>query len=222
MLAEIKGIKKSFGKNEVLKDISFSAESGECIGILGGNGSGKSTLLSILAGILQPDGGTFSLDGVEVLNNRKLHSEKVGYVPQGIPLLEELSAYDNLLLWYTKKEMEASLEKGVLKSLGIAEFLKKPVSRLSGGMKKRLSIGCALAKGPPLMLLDEPSAALDVICRKVISDHLSSYKAGGGTVIIATHDAHELDLCDRWFIIKEGTLCPFVYNGDINALAEML
>ena len=161
MKIEIKNIQKRFGKKVVLESADLSCGGGSCIGILGCNGSGKSTLLSILAGVLPSDGGQFLCDGKDLLKDPALRAHLVGYVPQGTPLLEELSAKDNLLLWYSKKEMEAELQSGVLKLLGIGEFLKVPVCKMSGGMKKRLSIGCAMAKKPPILLLDEPTAALD-------------------------------------------------------------
>ena len=104
MRIEINHIKKSFGRKKVLNDITFTAASGECIGILGANGTGKSTLLTILAGVQKAGGGEFLLEGENLFKNSRLRSKKVGYVPQGTPLIEELTAYDNLLLWYSKKE----------------------------------------------------------------------------------------------------------------------
>ena len=155
MNLEIIHVKKQFGKKQVLRDINLTANQGECIGILGANGSGKSTLLTILAGILKPNGGEFLLNGENLLKNSSLRSKTVGYVPQGTPLIEELTAYDNLLLWYNKKDLKTELEDGILKLLGIDEFIKVPVKKMSGGMKKRLSIGCAVDKKPPVLLLDE-------------------------------------------------------------------
>ena len=222
MKIEIKNIQKHFGKKVVLKSADLSCEGGNCIGILGCNGSGKSTLLSILAGVLPSDGGQFLCDGKDLLKDPALRAHLVGYVPQGTPLLEELSAKDNLLLWYSKKEMEAELQGGVLKLLGIGEFLKVPVYKMSGGMKKRLSIGCAMAKKPPILLLDEPTAALDLTCKEDIADYLRSYKKAGGLLLLTTHDVLELQLCDAWYILKEGRLVPFTFDGDLQKLIESL
>lgn len=222
MIVEIKNIKKSFGKNQVLRDLSFTLEGGECVGILGGNGCGKSTLLSILAGIIKRDGGSFTIDGRDVFASGELHSSLVGYVPQGTPLMQELSARDNLRLWYDKKTLEKELESGVLSLLGISEFLATPVSRMSGGMKKRLSIGCAVAGRPPVLLLDEPGAALDLPCKENIVNYIQSYKMAGGAVILVTHDPMELSLCERCYITAKGTAEPFEYSGDINELARRL
>ena len=215
-------IKKKYGKKIILKDISFDASSGECIGILGGNGSGKSTLLSILAGINRADGGSFGFEGTNLFDSKDKRASLVGYVPQNTPLLEELTAYDNLRLWYDNAALERSLSSGVLAMLGVGEFLKVPVYKMSGGMKKRLAIGCSVAHEPGVLLLDEPSAALDLVCKERISAYLKDFKARGGIIILATHDVHELGLCDRLFILKDGVLEPYVFDGDVHRLAGRL
>lgn len=218
MEIQITNIQKHYGRQQVLRDISLTAQSGSCIGILGCNGSGKSTLLQILSGVLKPDGGSFTAEGKDLWKC----PGSVGYIPQGTPLLEELSARDNLLLWYGKKELEQALSNGVLKLLGIGEFLKKPVHTLSGGMKKRLSIGCAVAQRPPILLLDEPTAALDLPCKQQIHKYLATYKRAGGILLLTTHDVTELVLCDRLYILREGRLVHYTYDGDPEKLSESL
>lgn len=222
MHIEIKGISKQYGTNHVLISTGLGCMGGTIVGILGANGSGKSTFLSILARILPGDGGKFLCDGVDLLKDPKLHARMVGYVPQNNPLMEELTARDNLLLWYTREEMERELQDGVLKYLGIGEFLNRQVSKLSGGMKKRLSIGCAMAKRPPILLMDEPTAALDLACKDWILSYLKAYKASGGVILLATHDALELDLCDHIYILKQSFLQAYGYNGDLHKLVTKL
>lgn len=222
MEIKIQNIQKRFGKKQVLKGIDLTCTGGQCIGILGSNGCGKSTFLSILAGVLPGDDGKFLWDGQDLLRQTRLRSRLVGYVPQGTPLLEELTARDNLLLWYDKEELSKELETGVLKLLGIKDFLTVPVHKMSGGMKKRLSIGCAVAKRPPILLLDEPTAALDLACKENIADYLRQYKASGGLLLLTTHDVLELQLCDAWYIIKDGVLTPFTFDGDLKKLVESL
>lgn len=222
MELEISHIKKSFKKKPVLRDITLSAKKGDCIGILGGNGCGKTTLLSILAGTQEADEGSFFWQGKDMLKEKALRSRMVGYVPQGTPLFEELSAKDNLRLWYDKKEMEAELEDGVLSLLGINEFLKVPVSKLSGGMKKRLSIGCAVAGKQPVLLLDEPTAALDLECRQQIWDYLANYRDMGGIILLVTHDISEIENCSKCFLLKDGKLVNYMYDGDVRRLVGLL
>lgn len=215
-------IKKKYLKKEVLKDISLEIKPGSCVGILGSNGCGKSTLLKILAGVLKSSGGRFLYGDYDLLENEKLRAKTVGYVPQSVPLMEELSANDNLSLWYSKDEMKKSLSSGVLGMLGIDEFLKVPVMKMSGGMQKRLSIGCAVAHNPKILLLDEPSAALDLVCKEKIAEYLKNFKENGGTVLLATHDIGELSLCENLQIMKNGVLNPFDFNGNVSELVNSL
>lgn len=222
MQIQIKHVSKKFKNKQVLRDVCLETRGGSCIGILGANGCGKSTLLSILAGVQTCNGGSFLCDGVDLLKNKKKRAELVGYVPQGTPLIEELTAKDNLLLWYDKKSMEKALSDGVLALLGIGDFLTVTVSKMSGGMKKRLSIGCAMAKEPPVLLLDEPTAALDLYCKQAIASYLQHYKQSGGLLLLTTHDVMELDLCDAWYIIQDGVLVPFAYDGNVQKLVESL
>ena len=222
MEVRIEHISKRYGRKQVLRDVSLQAQSGRCIGILGANGSGKSTFLSILAGVLRPGGGSFAVDGQDVFKDARLRADLVGFVPQGTPLLEELTAWDNLRLWYDSAALRQELESGVLRTLGIGDFLKTPVKKMSGGMKKRLSIGCAVAGRPPIVLLDEPTAALDLACKRAISDYLLQYKAAGGLLILTTHDVLELQLCDSWYILKDGVLVPYEFDGNVDALVRAL
>ena len=130
-----------------------------------------------------------------------------GYVPQENPLMPELSVYDNLRLWYPDKaELAKELEEGFLQILGIPAFLKMPVSKLSGGMKKRVSIGIALSGMPPVLILDEPSAALDLVCKEDIRRYLQIYLERKGTVVITTHEESELSLCSSLYVMKDGKL----------------
>ena len=221
-MIEIKQIQKKYKKKAVLTDITLDVQEGSCVGILGGNGSGKSTLLSILAGVQKADNGSFLWGGADLFKNEKIREEILGYVPQGNPLMEELTAWDNLRLWYEKDELKKELDGGVLDMLGIPDFLKVPVRKMSGGMKKRLSIGCSVANHPKLLLLDEPSAALDLICKERIGNYLKDFKAQGGSIILATHDVQEIELCDVWYILKNGMLEPYLYDGNVHHLVGKL
>lgn len=222
MKIEVRQIQKRYRKKEVLNQASFAAESGMCVGILGSNGSGKSTLLSVLAGVQRPDGGEFLCDGTDLFRKRKLQAGLIGYVPQGTPFLEELTAWDNLRLWYDREALKRELSEGALAMLGIDDFVRVRVSKLSGGMKKRLAIGCAVAHSPGILLLDEPSAALDLVCKERLAAYFRQYKAGGGILILATHDTQELNLCDRWYILRGGALVPYEYDGNVSRLAGRL
>ncbi|MGX8703661.1 MAG: ABC transporter ATP-binding protein [Lachnospiraceae bacterium] len=224
MELRIEHVKKSFGKKEVLSDICLEKENGQCVALLGENGCGKSTLLSILAGTLRADGGRILVDGVDILKDHKSRSKVLGYVPQGTPLMAELSALDNLRLWYSfcGRDLESDLKEGVPALLGVSEFLKVPVARMSGGMRKRLSISCAVAHQPKLLLMDEPSAALDLPCKEVIRDYVDHFVSEGGLVLLATHDTEDLGICGSSVILKGGKLHDFTYTGDVRELTAAL
>lgn len=206
-MIEIENLTSAYGKKKVLQGVSLYAERGECIGIVGPNGCGKSTLLSVMAGVLKPSSGKLFYYGKNALENRVVFQKMTGYVPQEDPLMPELSVYDNLRLWYPDKtELAKELEDGFLQILGIPAFLKMTVSKLSGGMKKRVSIGIALSGLPPVLILDEPSAALDLVCKEDIRRYLQIYLERKGTVVITTHEESELSLCSSLYVMKDGKL----------------
>lgn len=197
-------IASSYGRKKVLCDVSITADAGQCVGIVGTNGCGKSTLLNILAGLRKADKGDIYFDGNRA-QGKKLFISYAGYVPQESSLIPELSVMDNLRLWYQDAGMlRQSLEQGFLRELGVDQMCRMKVGKLSGGMKKRVSIGCALAGNPPILILDEPDAALDLPGKADIRKYLSIYKQMGGTVLLATHDEIDLDLCDRVFALNQG------------------
>lgn len=222
MIAEIKNVKKKYKNTLCLNDINLKLEGGKCYGLIGRNGTGKTSLISILAGVRTCDSGEFLLDGVNLFKNTKLLTEKVAYVPQQNPLINELSGYDNLKLYYDKASLKEALENGVLNRLGVNEFVNTVVSKMSGGMKKRLSIGCAVSGNPEILLLDEPGAALDLMCKETIRKYICDFKAKGGTVLLATHEAEEIAVCDEHYILKNSGLEKYEYNGDIEALINAM
>lgn len=195
---QVKAICKNYKKKKVLQGVSLQLEPGNCIGIVGGNGSGKTTLLSILAGALRADSGTVFFDGTDVTRDRSFYSAKVAYVPQENPIIEELTVKDNLRLWYKGKVKEP------FTMLGLQEVFWMPAGKLSGGMKKRLSIACALSNQAPILILDEPGAALDLACKADIQEYLKGYRDNGGIVILTSHEMEELVLCDQMYVLKQG------------------
>lgn len=227
LIIQIKHLQKNFhhGKKRVLANICLTAHGGECIGILGANGCGKSTLLSIIAGTQRAERGSFLIDETEYsVTGKRKNIPPIGYVPQECPLIPELNALDNLKLWYCDSPLSLGeeLQNGVLAMLGIPDFLKTPVGKMSGGMKKRLSIGCAASKNPRLLLLDEPGAALDLVCKERIEVYLRHFKQNGNIILLATHEEREIAFCDRLFLLKEGILEPLEYDGNIHRLAGKL
>lgn len=208
-MIEIKNICKHYGKHIILENVSFKINKSECIGIIGANGCGKTTLLSIISGINTADSGEIFLDKKIISNSKNNISKYISYVPQKNPLIADLSAYDNLRLWYSgsKKDLKNELESGILNTLGIHEFVNKTVSKLSGGMKKRLSIGIALLQNPELLIMDEPSTSLDLTAKLMIKEYMKYYTSElNGSILVVSHDHNELSVCDKLYLLKDGHL----------------
>lgn len=209
-MLEVTGIEKTYKKRQILRGVTFTAGAGQCVGIAGGNGCGKTTLLSILAGVNRPDRGSVRFDGAEAVGKRREFEKNAAYVPQENPLIPELTARDNLLLWFKgdKRRMEEDLCTGVGAALDLTAFLDIPAGKLSGGQKKRLSIASALSNKAPVLILDEPGAALDLAAKEEILRYVKTYLSDGGCVILTSHEMAELALCTKLYILKDGRLNP--------------
>jgi heme ABC exporter, ATP-binding protein CcmA len=208
-MIEVSHIKKKYGKKQILQDISFQVRCGECVAVVGKNGCGKSTLLQIMAGILKADGGNIRYFGQDTRKNKKIFRKYCGYVPQENPLMEELSVKDNLKLWGAGKN--ASSEK-VIQQFQLEEILPVPVEKLSGGMKRRLSIACALLEWPPILLLDEPTTAIDIYYQENVRQWMGEYRKMNGIIVMTTHDEKEILTADRCLVMNDGKMLEL--DGD--------
>lgn len=197
-MIQVTHIKKKYGKKVVLEDITFTVKPGEYVAIIGENGCGKSTLLKIMADVMKADAGDVSYFGKTKDKNRLC-----GYVPQENPLLEDLSVKDNLFLWGGKNVMQ---QKNVLEEFQLMDILETPVKKLSGGMKRRLSIACSMLKMPSILLLDEPTAGLDFFYKEQILDWIKSYQEKNGMVLVVTHEEQEILNADRCLLMETGKI----------------
>ena len=223
-LIEINSISKHYGRKKILNNITLSGEAGDCIGIIGSNGCGKSTLLKILSGAISPSHGKITYAGDNPLSNSKYFAAHIGYVPQENPLFGNLTVLDNLKLWYcdSRHNLKDDIENGLIAEFGLNKYLKEKVSHLSGGMKKRLSIACALSKDPEILILDEPGASLDIIAKNDIIKYMKKYIAEGGTILIASHEEGELSVCNRKYLMQDGTLVETDPSLSITAIMERM
>lgn len=208
-MLEVSHIRKTYGKKVILEDISLKANCGECIAIVGRNGCGKTTLMQILAGALKPDAGEIRFFGNNPLKKSKFFPEYVGYVPQDPPLLEELSVKDNLKLWGVLKSEYFSTINSMF---SLDEIMNMKVEKLSGGMKRRLGIACAIATLPSILLLDEPTTALDLYYKESIQKWLQQYREMKGIILLTSHDEKEILSCDRCMVMHQGNLLEL--SGD--------
>lgn len=210
---EIKGLKKQFGKETVLKGIDLSVFSGEVVVVLGPSGCGKSTLLRCINGLEEPTDGTVFLDGEEVLSNSKKITQlrqKIGMVFQSYDLFPHKNIMDNITLAPVKvqkrpkKEVEAQAEK-LLKRVGLWEKRKAYPREFSGGQKQRVAIIRALCMSPEVMLFDEVTAALDPEMVREVLDVMLELAESGMTMVIVTHEMQfARAIADRIIFLDNG------------------
>ena len=199
-LLEARGLCKSFGKKQVLKEFSLRLFPGEMTALSGKNGSGKTTLLKLLAGMLKPDEGEVLYEGRAIPPGSSSLSRVLGYLPQENPLMLELTDRDNLALFSGTRE-GASPE--FIREFSLEELMPVRVKRLSGGMKRRVAFLAGCCAGQRILLLDEPTAALDLEQKAKLMEWMKRHRDKGGALLIATHDERELKECGR--VISLGT-----------------
>lgn len=212
---EAEKICKNYGKKKVLIDISFAAREGKCTGFIGANGCGKSTLFRILAGVEKADGGILSVHGRQIMKPGKELAEIVGYIPQENALMQDLTVKDNLILYRSlcKEKVEEGDIENLCERFSINDFKKEKVSRLSGGMKKRVSIVCALLHKPEILIMDEPSTTLDLHFKEELKSFIKEFTKDGGSVLLSSHDESEILQCDTLYAMKDGVVKEIQYES---------
>jgi ABC-2 type transport system ATP-binding protein len=204
-------LRKTFGDLVAVDNVSFTIEAGETYGLLGPNGAGKTTTISMIAGILERDGGDVRISGRPHGTTSTWGKKQIGYVPQDLALYPDLSARENLRFFtrlYGLRRAEARARIGeVLEVIGLTDRADDPVKEYSGGMKRRLNIGVGLLHRPPLLVLDEPTAGVDPQSRNAILESVSALAGEGVAVLYTTHYMEEAErLCDRIGIIDLGRI----------------
>lgn len=212
---EIKNVTKRYNDHLAVDNISLSIPSGQIFGLLGPNGAGKSTLISMLCGIVPMDQGDISVNGFSIQKSPKEVKEYIGYVPQDLALFEDLSVLDNLKFFGRMYGLSSqTLKKAVSDALelsALSEKQKHKVSSLSGGMKRRLNIACAILHQPRILIMDEPTVGIDPQSRNHILEFtklLNQEKAS--TIIYTSHYMEEVDaLCDHLSILDLGKVLTY-------------
>jgi len=204
----VEGVSKRFGRNKALCDLSFEVKRGEVIGLLGPNGAGKTTTFRILAGFLDPDEGSVEIAGIDVTRQRADACRKVGYLPEAVPLYEDMRTADYLrfrarLKGVAKSAVEARLA-AVSKIAALDEVINKQIVHLSRGFRQRVGLADALIAEPEVLLLDEPTVGLDPVQIRELRELISSL-AGKHTIILSSHVLAEVEaLTTRLIIIVDG------------------
>ena len=209
VLVEARHLRRSYGSQLAVKDVSFVVHSGEVLGLLGPNGAGKSTSMLMLAGLLTPTSGEVFLNGQQ-FDGRNLDQRRLfGIVPQEYAIYEELSAVANLKffgrLYGLRKQTLNDRCDEVLDQTGLTENSHRLANTYSGGMKRRLNFGIALMHKPTILILDEPTLGVDPLSRSHLMECINRQTAGGGCVIYASHYMEEAQsICQRVVILDQG------------------
>lgn len=205
----VQNLQKRYGSVEAVKDISFQVEPGEIFGILGPNGAGKTTTLRALCTLTTPDAGQIEVSGISVIDNPRAARKRLGYVAQEVALDKILTGRELLQLQASLYHIPGNLAKErintVLSLLGLEEWADKRTGTYSGGLRKRLDLAAGLIHAPDVLVLDEPTAGLDIESRFVVWNFLRQLRKEGTTVLITSHYLEEIDaLADRVAIIDRG------------------
>lgn len=224
-MIELKGVRKSYGANEVLKGIDLGIEEQDYLVILGASGSGKSTLLNILSGLEKPDQGEVLYDGANIasLSESKLtkfRKDNIAFIFQQYYLLQELTVEQNV-------KMGAHLAKNqdylpIIEAMGLKEKLHQYPSELSGGEQQRVAIARALAKKPKVLFLDEPTGALDEATGRQILSYIAQMKKElGFTLVMVTHNEHIAQLANTVVRVNSGQIQDIVVNEEPKSVEEI-
>jgi ABC-2 type transport system ATP-binding protein len=225
-MIDVKGVSKSYGAIQALRDVSFHVDAGEIIGLLGPNGAGKTTMMKILTGYLMPDDGDVTVDGLDVLTDTLEVQKRIGYLPENAPLYPEMSV-QSYLRWIAElrgipvEEQRAHIAQSV-RATALEDHLTRPVGQLSKGYRRRVGIAQSLLHNPKLLVLDEPTIGLDPT-QIVEVRRLIRRLARNSTVLLSTHILSEVEaVCDRVIILLNGRVRADARLEDLAATVDFI
>jgi ABC-2 type transport system ATP-binding protein len=223
-LLRVRRLVKTFGEIRAVDSVSFEVRPGEIYGLLGPNGAGKTTSISMISGLLKPDAGEIFVAGHSFWSDPRRAKRIMGVVPQELAIYEELTGRENLEFWGRMAGLSSGDSKSravdLLEALTLTDRAKDAVKTYSGGMKRRINLGCALLHKPQLLLLDEPTVGIDPQARLNILEFIRNLRASGTAVLYTTHYLEEAEtLCQRIGIIDHGRLLA---EGSLKELQDRL
>ncbi|WP_203289347.1 ABC transporter ATP-binding protein [Metabacillus sp. cB07] len=204
----LQSVSKSFGKKEVIQDVTFKVDKGEIFGLLGPSGSGKTTIIKMIVGIEEPTNGEASVLGVRMPDLNML--KNIGFMAQSDALYSELTGKENVSFFASLSGLRGKNKKErieyVLDLVNLAEHAGKRTGDYSGGMKRRLSLAIAMLNEPQVLVLDEPTVGIDPILRQSIWEELERIRQSGTAIVVTTHVMDEAEKCGRIGFVRDGKL----------------
>jgi len=203
----VKNINKKYGEVQALNNVSFNVNRGEIYGIIGPDGAGKTSLFRILTTLLLADDGTATVDGLDVVKDYRLIRNRIGYMPGRFSLYQDMTVEENLEFFATVFNTTIKENYDLIKDIyqQIEPFKHRRAGKLSGGMKQKLALSCALIHKPSVLFLDEPTTGVDPVSRKEFWEMLRNLKSQGITILVSTPYMDEATLCDRIALIRDGS-----------------
>ncbi|MEI6677620.1 MAG: ABC transporter ATP-binding protein [Mariniphaga sp.] len=204
----VKDIHKQYGNVVALEKVSLSIDKGELFGLIGPDGAGKTSLMRILMSLLLPDGGSATMSGLDVVSDYKKVRLITGYMPGRFSLYPDLTVEENLKFFATVFGTTIQENYHLIKDIyqQIEPFKTRRAGKLSGGMKQKLALSCALIHKPEILILDEPTTGVDAVSRKEFWEMLKRLKEMGITIMVSTPYMDEASMCDRIALIQQGRL----------------
>ncbi len=204
------GLIRRFGPVAAVRGVSLAVERGEIFGLVGPDGAGKTTIMRMLAGVLPPDAGVIVLDGIDVVAEPERAKPRLSYMPQSFGLYEDLTVAENMFfygeLFGVPRKLRRARGLELLEAAGLAPFQRRLAGRLSGGMKQKLGLVCALIHTPRVLLLDEPTTGVDPVSRRDFWAVLYNLRESGVTVILSTAYMDEAERCSRLALVNAGEI----------------
>jgi ABC-2 type transport system ATP-binding protein len=223
-MIEITDLKKSYGRVQALRGVSFAIAPGQIVGLLGPNGAGKTTIIKVITGYLQPDAGTAVVDGLNVLSHTREVQARIGYLPENAPLYPEISVQSYLKMMADLRQIPPAQQRerisDAVYATGLAEHLTRPIGELSKGYRQRVGLAQAILHQPKLLILDEPTVGLDPT-QIVEIRRLIRRLAEHATVLFSSHILSEVEaLCDRAIILINGLVKADARLADLEVTAN--
>lgn len=217
-----KNLSKTYGKkNEIIAvdNVSFSVDKGEIFGLIGPDGAGKTSIFRMLTTLLLPDRGSASVEGFDVVKDYKQIRNTIGYMPGKFSLYQDLSVEENLNFFATIFGTTVQENYDLIKDIYVQlePFKKRRAGKLSGGMKQKLALCCALIHKPTVLFLDEPTTGVDPVSRKEFWEMIGQLKAQGITILVSTSYMEEAGLCDRIALMQSGKILSINTPENISA-----